>query len=207
MKRTASPAISLFELTNTLQPVVRRCLFGWPEIEMEIKYVVSIFLGAVLDYIIRVIFSQTKRLNLKLNTSINMSESPCLIMQIFSCKLLTRRLHREILQKRFSKVRLRNPSLHRITIPPHQWLMEDTRGGKIFSAALRGTEKPPWVLVSLAVRVLQKNSVGCLLCLSPISDTSNASWSYCSNINELTLSWIIDQKIVTKLISQNFESI
>jgi len=31
-----------------------------------------------------------------------------------------------------------------------------TKGGKTFSAARRGTEKPPWVLVSLAVKVLQK---------------------------------------------------
>jgi hypothetical protein len=30
MKRTESPATSLLALTNTLQPVVRRCLFGWP---------------------------------------------------------------------------------------------------------------------------------------------------------------------------------
>jgi hypothetical protein len=54
-----------------------------------------------------------------------------------------------------------------------------TRGGKIFSAARRGTENPPCVLVSLAVRVLQKNSEGCLLCLRPKSDASNASLSYC----------------------------
>lgn len=28
IKRTESPALSLFEPTNKLQPVVRRCLFG-----------------------------------------------------------------------------------------------------------------------------------------------------------------------------------
>lgn len=33
--------------------------------------------------------------------------------------------------------------------------VEVTRGGKQSSAALRGTEKPPWVLVSDAVSVLQ----------------------------------------------------
>lgn len=33
---------------------------------------------------------------------------------------------------------------------------ETTSGGKTFSAARRGTEKPPCVLVSLAVNVLQK---------------------------------------------------
>ena len=33
---------------------------------------------------------------------------------------------------------------------------ETTRGGKTFSAARRGTENPPCVLVSLAVNVLQK---------------------------------------------------
>lgn len=30
MKRTESPAKSLFVLTKTLQPVVSKCLFGWP---------------------------------------------------------------------------------------------------------------------------------------------------------------------------------
>jgi len=35
-------------------------------------------------------------------------------------------------------------------------LKEITRGGKTFSAARRGTENPPCVLVSLAVNVLQK---------------------------------------------------
>lgn len=64
-----------------------------------------------------------------------------------------------------------------------------TRGGKIFSAALRGTENPPCVLVSLAVRVLQKNSTGCLLCLRPRSDASNASLSYCETVNLHGLSY------------------
>lgn len=54
-----------------------------------------------------------------------------------------------------------------------------TRGGKIFSAARRGTEKPPWVLVSLAVNVLQKKSGWGLFVLSVRSDLNNASWSNC----------------------------
>lgn len=59
------------------------------------------------------------------------------------------------------------------------WETGPTRGGKIFSAARRGTEKPPWVLVSLAVSCLQKNS-GCgLLDLRARSDLSNASLSSC----------------------------
>lgn len=33
IKRTESPANNLFVLTKTLQPVVRRCLFGCPEIK------------------------------------------------------------------------------------------------------------------------------------------------------------------------------
>jgi hypothetical protein len=41
---------------------------------------------------------------------------------------------------------------------------DGTRGGKTFSAARRGIEKPPWVLVSLAVNVLQKYSLGCFFC-------------------------------------------
>jgi hypothetical protein len=55
-----------------------------------------------------------------------------------------------------------------------------TSGGNIFSAARRGTENPPWVLVSLAVSVLQKNSTGCLFCFRPSSDASIASRSYWS---------------------------
>jgi hypothetical protein len=35
-------------------------------------------------------------------------------------------------------------------------VLKHTNGGKTFSAARRGTENPPWVLVSLAVNVLQK---------------------------------------------------
>lgn len=54
-----------------------------------------------------------------------------------------------------------------------------TRGGKIFSAARRGTEKPPCVLVSLAVKVLQKKSVCGLFVLSARSDLNNDSLSYC----------------------------
>jgi hypothetical protein len=43
------------------------------------------------------------------------------------------------------------------------WRKVLTSCGNNFSAALRGTEKPPCVLVSLAVKFLQKYSVGCLL--------------------------------------------
>ena len=51
-----------------------------------------------------------------------------------------------------------------------------TRVGKIFSAARLGTEKPPCVLVSLAVKVLQKKSVGCRFGV-PISGAINRSFS------------------------------
>lgn len=37
IKMTASPATSLFALTNTLHPVVNRCLFGCPEHEQPIS--------------------------------------------------------------------------------------------------------------------------------------------------------------------------
>ncbi|KAI5652669.1 hypothetical protein M9H77_29856 [Catharanthus roseus] len=62
-----------------------------------------------------------------------------------------------------------------------QKLRESSIRWEDVSATRRGTEKPPWLLVSLAVRVLQKNSPGCLLCLRPISDRSNGSWSYYSS--------------------------
>lgn len=53
-----------------------------------------------------------------------------------------------------------------------------TSGGNSFSAALRGIEKPPWVLVSLAVKFLQRNSLGCLLLVCPVSGIENISISY-----------------------------
>lgn len=66
------------------------------------------------------------------------------------------------------------------------WLWSlHTSGGNIFSAARRGTEKPPWVLVSLAVSVLQKNSVCGLACLSASSDNCRASFPYFSIHNQL----------------------
>lgn len=37
IKITASPATSLFALTNTLHPVVNRCLFGCPKHEQPIS--------------------------------------------------------------------------------------------------------------------------------------------------------------------------
>lgn len=120
-------------------------------------------------------------------TSIDMSERPCTVMQIFCHKLLGRWLHWKILSNIISfsyhKERCTLNVLHRI-LRYFQTRIETfqvvhTRGGKIFSAARRGTENPPWVLVSLAVRVLQKNSEGCLLCLRPMSDASIASFSYC----------------------------
>ena len=63
MKINASPATNLFELTKTLQPVVRRCLFGCPErtwkgghetkkMEMELlhQYSLCVCAMSVLDY-------------------------------------------------------------------------------------------------------------------------------------------------------------
>lgn len=53
-----------------------------------------------------------------------------------------------------------------------------TSGGKTFSAARRGIEKPPWVLVSLAVKVLQKYMLGCLL-WEAASGVKKGSFSCC----------------------------
>lgn len=50
-----------------------------------------------------------------------------------------------------------------------------TSEGKILSAAQRGTEKPPWVRVSLAVNVLKKTSDCVLHVVSPWSDASSES--------------------------------
>lgn len=74
------------------------------------------------------------------------------------------------------------------------WGSTLTRGGKIFSAALRGTEKPPWVLVSLAVNVLQKNSVCGLCAFSERSDLNNASLS----------NWRKENKQITHIRNQAF---
>jgi hypothetical protein len=42
MKSTESPATSLLALTNTLHPVVNRCLLGWPVKNKQISTTTSI---------------------------------------------------------------------------------------------------------------------------------------------------------------------
>ena len=72
-------------------------------------------------------------------------------------------------------------------------LKQHTSLGKTFSAARLGTEKPPCVLVSLAVKVLQKKSFGCRFGV-PTSGGRNKSLSCCnhqgtqSSVNSETIS-------------------
>lgn len=108
-----------------------------------------------------------------------MTECPHVVMYISGLQLLARRLQREILQHGVTKSRWHHDT--------GKWVVAEktwkfwcllTREGNIFSAARRGTEKPPCVLVSLAVSVLQKNSICGLACLSASSDSCNASFAY-----------------------------
>lgn len=132
-------------------------------------------------------------------TSINMTEVPILIMKIPSNKLLGRRLLCVILQApitslsisiAFIAVHINVKVLYNAKLV--QWIQmirqqNGTRGGKTFSAARRGIEKPPWVLVSLAVNVLQKYSVGCFLC-SGKSGSNIVSFSCSSNSKHVSQS-------------------
>lgn len=95
-------------------------------------------------------------------------------MQVSDNKFLGWRLHCEILEK----IKAEDNLIHMILCFNRAckgFLL--TKGGNSFSAALRGTEKPPCVLVSLAVKILQKNSLGCLLGFSPKSGTGKTSFS------------------------------
>lgn len=213
IKRTASPAKSLFVLTKTLQPVVSRCLFGWPEMTM-LKVRIMIYSSV---YMIRKRNSKSKMIKKLWKTrKIGVEEGAFEKYGMFEVngnrrRMILRRQYRDkyvwmsmhyhanlLLPAPVLGVASKNPTKEisfsyykeflswmyftlscDMLILNRNFQFVRTRGGKIFSAARRGTEKPPWVLVSLAVRVLQKNSEGCLLCLRPMSDASIASLSYC----------------------------
>lgn len=86
-------------------------------------------------------------------TSKNMPKLPLDIMEIPCNKFLSWWLLWEILHGQ--KKREMQQHLLRVTTKRSR-VKYTTNGGKTFSAARRGTENPPWVLVSLAVNVLQK---------------------------------------------------
>jgi len=90
-----------------------------------------------------------------------MAEVPILVVKIPSYKLLSRGRLCVVLQSPTTLLSLSTV----FRVPDHVELVQmnikgqaacGTRAGKTFSAARRGIEKPPWVLVSLAVNVLQK---------------------------------------------------
>lgn len=109
-------------------------------------------------------------------TTINVSKCPDIIMQVSNDKLLIWRLHWVILKRTRVSINI-NTSISTLLLNfnSQQHL---TNCGNSFSAALRGTEKPPCVLVSLAVKFLQKNSVGCLLFVCPRSGIGKTSLSW-----------------------------
>jgi hypothetical protein len=85
-----------------------------------------------------------------------MPKLPFNIMEIPSDKFLSWRLLGEILHdKEIDTIKEKSLALPK-HLRQYKPLKEITRGGKTFSAARRGTENPPCVLVSLAVNVLQK---------------------------------------------------
>lgn len=88
-------------------------------------------------------------------TSENVAESPFITMQILGYQLLGRRLLGHVLSKNQHKVY----SVDWSEAKRKEIISKDrkqTSGGRHSSACLLNTEKPPWVLVSEAVRVLQK---------------------------------------------------
>ena len=50
MKSTESPATSLLALTNTLHPVVRRCLLGWPAESQALERGLCYEMKAISDF-------------------------------------------------------------------------------------------------------------------------------------------------------------
>jgi hypothetical protein len=90
------------------------------------------------------------------HTSIDMSELPLGTVQILGHELLRRPLQAVVLHKpnqtESSATKQATPNHHKMSPPQEQ---DRTSGGKQSSAARRGTEKPPCVLVSEAVSVLQ----------------------------------------------------
>lgn len=108
-----------------------------------------------------------------------MPKSPGIVVQVSDNKFLSRWLHCVVLKYMCQQVNnnIFYHNVKRYRFLKH-WSIRLTSGGNSFSAALRGTEKPPCVLVSLAVKVLQKNSLGCLLGFSPKSGTGNTSFSW-----------------------------
>lgn len=127
-------------------------------------------------------------------TSKDMAKSPRIIMQVFGHQFLGRWLHWEILHAKCHKIffklifllkkKKNTGECYRILNRKKQGMkILYTRGGKIFSAARRGTENPPWVLVSLGVSVLQKNSICGLIDLSASSDAINISLSNCITVS------------------------
>lgn len=129
-------------------------------------------------------------------TSIDMAEGPWIIMQVSGHQFLGRWLNGEILHAEtpqallFKKKKKKKRKIKWQVTVAEFWIQKIklgmnilyTRGGKIFSAARRGTEKPPWVLVSLAVSVLQKNSICGLFDLRASSDANNISLSNCITV-------------------------
>lgn len=76
-----------------------------------------------------------------------------------------------------------------------------TRGGKQSSAARRGTEKPPWVLVSEAVRVLQNMCVVCDL-LKPSASSTRLLSTVSSSRRCCSNSWTRKSHTLTNQMNQ-----
>lgn len=91
-------------------------------------------------------------------TSEDVPELPFHIMNVPCNKFLCWRLLCEILQTTLYHLLLatEHPRTHEEVNNLGKTHSSHTRGGKTRSAARRGTENPPCVLVSLAVSVLQK---------------------------------------------------
>ena len=120
--------------------------------------------------------------NLDKGTSVDVTESPLIAMQISRSQFLRRRLHRVILRENRKSI---EDDLDGSVCEACGREIELTRGGKTFSAARRGTENPPWVLVSLAVKVLQKNSESRVSGLNPGSEAVATPSSFFYRVEEI----------------------
>jgi hypothetical protein len=157
INKTESPAFSRFAPTKRLHPVVRRWRFGCPVRNNKWKKIRRQRPRTPKHVAMKKLTGQT----VLDPTTINVTECPHVVMQIPNDKLLVRRLHRVIL--RFPKQPV-SWSIHKQQPSKTKCGQKTaTSCGNNFSAALLGTEKPPCVLVSLAVKFLQKYSPGCLL--------------------------------------------
>lgn len=132
-------------------------------------------------------------------TSEYVFESPFESMEILGGQLLSRRLLWHILtRKENQNYKHRNLTAEKTRVQPQNHIAKSTKltsGGRQSLACLRRTEKPPWVLVSEAVNILQNERTAGLGASCWIGSGLLSSFCYQNSIqntiwNFKTQSWI-----------------